>query len=196
MMIPTSYLIAIASKSLTTEYINEVFEIAGTGKAISGVSNDDVQTDLWIIPKGRRNSEEVTKQLQALQNIQAIHIVALGNPVETSDLPAVRQLFADIGLNAAAVPDASLLTFLNTKLNGQHSFYIDFDPLAPTPNSISIKSIQEHPQFSLPWIKEIEPGKGTQHNSLSPIEKEITTVIVEEVVSVEELEPPPPPPAK
>jgi hypothetical protein len=150
---PWSYLIAITTASNHVEVMVAVWNIAGKGKMICVVSNGSLSTDLWIIPKGRRNREEVLAQLQATPAIHSVSVVALSNPVRNEELWGVRELFGQIGWNTSDVTDEMLSLFLNVKLRGEYSYYIDYDPRERAPRKILIKRIEDHPGFSPDWLK-------------------------------------------
>ena len=104
-----------------------VLNIAGSGQAFHGFSNGVVSTDLSIIPKGKRNKQEVLIQLQAIPAIRSVSVVALSNPVNEKELKEVRELFAGIGWDACSVTNENLSLFINAKLQRQYTYYVDYD---------------------------------------------------------------------
>ena len=77
MMTPFSYLIAITTSRNNAEVILAILNIAEKGQAFHGFSNGAVSTDLWIIPKGKNNKQEIITRLQALPAIRIVSVVYL-----------------------------------------------------------------------------------------------------------------------
>ena len=94
---------------------------------------------------------------------------------------------AGADLDTAGVSDNELSLFIDTKLEGQYTYYIDpaFKRNERGLTNIRIKRVEDHPQFSPDWLKHAsgeQPGDGQ---------------IVEEIETIEVVrkgEPPPPPP--
>jgi hypothetical protein len=194
MMTPVSYLISISGSQKGVEAILTVAKIAGRGQAFHSFSNGDVSTDLWIIPKGKRNRQEVLKQLQAIPAIHSVSVVALSNPIKEKELKEVRELFAGVGLDASSVTNEDLSLFINAKLQGQYTYYIDYDLRGKTPVKIQIKPIQEHPHFSPDWVKATDYTETEiPDRELTIDDIKISSVVIENIEMEEEPPPPPPP---
>jgi hypothetical protein len=192
-MTAVSYLIAIITTQRSLEVTLALQHIAGSGQAFHGFSNGTVSTDLWIIPKGKTNRQKVITQLQAIPTIQSISIVALSNPVKEMELTEVRELFAQVGWDTNSVTDEALSLFINAKLQGQYTYYIDYNPLEKAPIRIQIKPIQEHPHFSPDWLQSAVATEGEeQDREFTEDDTVIHSVVVTETIE-EEIEPPPPP---
>jgi hypothetical protein len=118
-MTQASYLISVAASQKNVELILAILNTAGRGHALHGFSNGMVSTDLWIIPKGKRNREEIISQLHAIPTVDHVSVIALSNPVEGKELVEVLEMFTLIGWDASAVTNETLSLFISDKLNGQ-----------------------------------------------------------------------------
>ena len=110
---------------------------------------------LWFIPKGRKNKEEVTIQLKAIPAIKHVSVVALNQPLGSTELVEIWELFNDFNLDAKDVSDNELSLFIDSKIQGKHSYYMDFDHknIRWEKAKIHIKRIEDHPRFSPDWLK-------------------------------------------
>jgi hypothetical protein len=188
---PVSYLISVITSQKDVEVILAILNIAGKGHAFHGFSNGDISTDLWIIPKGKKNIQSVITELQTIPAIRSVTIVALSNPVKNSELLEVRKLFADVGWDASSVPDNTLSLFINAKLKGQYTCYIAYNHREKLPVKIEIKLIEEHPLFSPDWLKAADYTEDEiQSSDLTIDDIEIRSVVIE---TIQEIETPPPP---
>jgi hypothetical protein len=194
-MMPVSYLIAVTTTQPGLESVIAVFNIAGRGQPVYGFSFGGIHTNLWIIPKGKGSRQEVITKLQAVPAIGSVSVVALSNPVQQTELAAIRQLFTDIGWDASGVSDDALSEFMNAILKGQNRFYIDYNRREKTPVRIQIKPIEEHPLFSPDWLNAgITTDDEEPDREYTPDDFEIRNIIIEKRVEV--LLPPPPPDRK
>jgi hypothetical protein len=191
-MTTASYLMSITTSKKDAEVTLAILNTAGRGHAFHGFSNGAVNTDLWIIPRGKSNRQEVITQLQAIPAIRNVSIVTLSRPVQKNELGEVRELFAQLGWDSRNVTDDALLLFINAKLQGQYTYYIDYDHREKGPVKIQVKPIEQHPYFSLDWLKATTHNEDEgQDRELTIDDLEIRSVVLE---TVKEDEPPPPPP--
>src|ERR1700712_4610274 len=119
-MTAVSYLISLTTSQHDVETTVAMLNIVGPGQMIFG-SGDRT---LRIVPRSRKNMEDVITQLTAIPSIQDVAVVGLSNPVKDSELPGVRTLIADFGLGASGVSDEELSLFLNAKLKGEYTYYL------------------------------------------------------------------------
>jgi hypothetical protein len=195
-MTSISYLLSITTSSQETEVILAILNTAGRGHALFGTSNEVVSKTLWFIPKGRKNKEEVTIQLKAIPAIQQVSVVALSQPLGSTELAEIRELFNDFNLDAKDVSDDELSLFIDSKIQGKYSYYIDFDHKNTRweKAKIHIKRLEDHPQFSPDWVKrENSITESDMERDLSMDDIEVHTISFESS-GEEEIEPPPPPP--
>lgn len=193
-MTTVSYLMSVTSSQKGAEVFLAILNIAGRGHAFHGSSNGAVSKDLWIIPKGNKNKQEVIKQLQAIPAILSVSVVALSKPVRETELAEVRELFAGFGWDASSVTDDELSLFINAKLQGQYTYFIDYDFEKARTESVKIhvKPIEEHPHFSPDWLKKsIHVKEEMADRELTIDDIKISSVEIEEIE--EEIETPPPP---
>lgn len=190
-----SYFISVTTQQMNAEIILAILNIAGRGQSVYGFSNGTITTDLWIIPKGNRNRQEVITQLQAVPGIQSVSIVALSNPINEKELLEVRELFTQIGWDARSITDEKLLLYINSKLQGQYRFYIDHAHTEHTKNNpakINIRPIEEHPAFTPEWLQSTARSNSDLQDRMLTIDDiEVESIIIE--TTEEEIEPPPPP---
>lgn len=197
-MTSVSYLIlaTISQKDVEdVEGVLAILNIAGRGQAFLGSSSGNVSTNLWIIPKDRRNKQDVTTMLQAIPSIRSVSVVTLSNPAREQELVKVRHLFTRLGLDASDVTDDALSLFINAKLKGLYTYYIHYDNIGKEPVKIQVRPIKEHPHFSPDWLKarnRLEDEMSDKEFTIDDIE--IRSVVLEKMDEIEEIEPPPPPP--
>jgi hypothetical protein len=191
--VTTSYLISITTATNDVQIILAILNIAGKGQAFHGFSNDATNTALWIIPRGRKNSQEVTTQLQKMPGILSVSVVTLSTPVQKNELTEVRSLFSQIGWDSSQVTDKALSVFINAKLQGQYTYYVDYDHRAKTPIKIQIKPIEEHPHFSPDWLK-TNAYNEDEDRELTMDDLEIRSITLEMIEHEAESPPLPPPP--
>lgn len=196
-MIPVSYLLSVSTSRPQTEMIVAIFNTAGRGHVIFGTSNEEVSKTLWLIPKGQKNKEEVARQLQAISREQQIAIVALHQPLEVNQVTEIRALFNDFNLDPSDVTDGEISLFINSQIERTYSHYIDIDHTSRRSgqHKVSIKRLEDHPQFSPDWLKaKSEITEYDIDRDITIDDIEVRTVSFE--LSKEEPEPPPPPPSK
>jgi hypothetical protein len=99
---------AVTTTSNPVEVMVAVWNIAGRANAICSFSDGTFSTDLWIVPNGKRNREDVLAQLQATPAVQSVSVVALSNPVRNEKLWGVRELFGQIGWDVSDVTDETI----------------------------------------------------------------------------------------
>lgn len=189
----TSYLIfTTTNPQKNAEVMLAILNIAGSGQAFHGSSNEVVSTNLWIVPYGKRDKQELTSMLQKVTSIRSLSVVALSSPIREEELVEVRHLFAQVGLDASNVTDDSLLLFINAKLQGQYTYYIHYDNIGKWPVKIQVKPIKEHPHFSPDWLT----ARGNAEDEMPDKEFTIDDIEVRSVVieTIEKIEPPPPSP--
>jgi hypothetical protein len=188
-----SYLMAVTTTSNPVEVMVAVWNIAGRANAICSFSDGTFSTDLWIVPNGKRNREDVLAQLQATPAVQSVSVVALSNPVRNEKLWGVRELFGQIGLDASDVTDETLFVFVNAKLQGEYSYYIDFNPRERSPRKIRIKRIEDHPAFSPDWLKSTQQTKEVDADKEYSIDDfKISSVTLKPIKHRPPTPPPPP----
>ena len=157
-----------------------ILNIAGRGQAFHSFSNEAVSTDLRIIPKGKRNRQEVIIQLHAIPIISGVSIVVLSNPVKKNELIEVREMFAGVGWDASSVTHDALSLLINVKLQGQDTYYIDYAEREKRQVKIQITPIEEHPHFSLDWLNASDYTKDEiPDKELTIDDTEIRSVVVE-----------------
>jgi hypothetical protein len=195
-MTSISYLLSITTSSQEPEVILAILNTAGRGYALVGTGNESVSKTLWVIPKGRKNKEEVTTQLKAMPAIKQVSVVALSQPLEATELAEIRELFNDFNWDAKDVSDDELSLFIDSKIQGKYSYYIDFDHKNFRSEKVKIrfKRLEDRPQFSPDWLKrENSIAEPDLERDLTMDDIEVRTVSFESP-GKEEIEPPPPPP--
>jgi hypothetical protein len=190
-MTTVSYLMSVTTSKMDVEVTLAILNTAGMGQAFHSFSNGVAHTALWIIPKGKKSRQEIITQLQAIPAIRNFSIVALSKPVNKNVLAEVRELFAQLGWDASKVTDDALLLFINAKIQGQYTYYIDYEHKGKVPVEIQIKLIEEHPLFSPDWLQ------ATNHREYEEQDRELTIDDIEIrsviIKSIEEAPPTPPP---
>lgn len=192
-MTTTSYLISITTSGNDPQVILAILNTAGRGYAFHGFSNGAVNTALWIIPRGKKNSQEVATRLQKIPGILRISVVTLSKPVQKNELVEVRSLFSQVGWDSSQVTDEALSLFINAKLQGQYTYYVDYDHRAKAPIKIQIKPIENHPHFSPDWLKTTATNEDEDNDrELTMDDIEIRSVELG-TIEIEDPDPPPPP---
>jgi hypothetical protein len=189
---PLSYLITVTTVSNHLEVMVSLWNIAGRANPIGGFSDGTFSTDLWIISNGRRNGEEVLAQMQAIPAIRGVSVVALSNRLHNEELSGVRELFEQIGWDSSDVTDEALSLFLNAKLRGEYSYYIDFDPRERAPRKIRIKRIEDHPGFSPDWLKVTQQSKETDPDKEYTVDDFKISSVTLKSIKRQRKSPPPP----
>jgi hypothetical protein len=173
-MTAVSYLMLVTTSQNDMEVTLAVLNIAGRGQAFYGQSDSDGSTNLWLIPNGKKSKQEVITKLKAIPAIRNVSIVALSKPFIQAELGDVRDLFITAGLDTGNVNDDELFRFIDAKLHGKYTYYIDadFKPTKRGAVKIRIRPSEEHPHFSPDWLKESD----------SPLlEKEDTELTIEDI---------------
>lgn len=149
-MMAESYLMSLTTSQHDVETTVAIINIVGPGAAIFG-SGDST---LYIVPKGRTAKKEVIAKLKAIPTIKDVAVVALSNPVNESELPEVRALFSNFGLDASGVTDEELSLFLNAKLKGQYTYYLKFEwGKRGRSDKIYVRPVTELPGYSAERFK-------------------------------------------
>jgi len=133
-----------------------MLNIAGFNIPLYGSSGDFGCTSLRLILKARNKPEEIIKQIEALSIVNNVTLVPISSPFEQSELLELRDVFLKIGWDAQDVSGDELSIFFQSNLKGQNTHYIDFDHKRhrTSPVKISIKRLQDHPNFKPEWIRE------------------------------------------
>lgn len=195
---PVGYLISLSNFSATVnnrEVIQAALKIIGHWQQIMGMTNDSVNMNLFIVPAAEKDVEELTEQLQAIPKVRNVSVVAWSKPAKAAELAAVRKMLTRYNLNANTVNDKQLSMFLNSKLDGQYTYYIDQDRQLNLKglHDMHIKRLDEHPQYSPAWRKDrVVKQQDTIQNSDTI---EVQDVVIQTIKEVEPPPPPPPPPA-
>jgi hypothetical protein len=196
-MTTVSYLISVTTSQNDAEVTLAILNLAGKGQAFYGQTDDSGSTDLWIIPDSRKNRQELTTHLQAVPAIRSVSIVPLSKPIKEAEFAEVRELFAEIGWDASDVTDQELSSFINDKLEGKYTYYIDHDPRknGKVPAKIRVRPLTQHPHFSPDWLKKSDDAKDDiEDRELKIDDIEIREVTITRQVANEPPPPPPPPP--
>ena len=187
----------VSTSQKDVEVILAILNIAGMGQAIYGENDSTGWTDLWIIPQSKKSKHEVTTQLLAVPAIRRVSVVRLSKPVKEIELSEVRELFAGIGWDASSVTDKELSLFVNAKIQGQYTYYIDHDETkkGKEPVKIRIRPAQEHPHFSPEMLKKsYYPEDDAEDRVFTIDDIKIHEVTILDQITVEPVEEPPPPP--
>jgi hypothetical protein len=186
-----SYIMTIATSQNGVNEFLAIRNIAGTGHVQYVRSGDFGNIELWIVPKSKKNKEELVTQLQAVPFIQQVSVVALNNPVASIKLLEVRKLFNSLGWDTSDVTDEELSLFLNAKLQGKTTWVIDFEHGQDrTTGKVRIIRAEEHAHFSPKWLVNDEVEEESLDRELTIDDLEIQSVMEEDIVEV----PLPPPP--
>jgi hypothetical protein len=186
----------VATSQTGVEVFLEIRNIAGTGHVQFGRSGDFGGVDLWIVPKSKKNREELLIQLKAVPFIRQVSIVTLSKSITNTELFEVRALFNNLGWDTNDVRDEELFLFLNAKRQGKFTYMIDVDHgKGHTAEKIRIIRAEEHPHFSPEWLDHDDYTEEILDKKLTVNDLEIRSVVVESVLK-EEPPPPPPPPSR
>jgi hypothetical protein len=195
-MAPVGYLICVSTVQSDREVILSIRNIAGLGQPFFGSSGSTGNIDLWIIPNGKANREEVLTKLRDVAAIRHVSIVALSNPVTVIEIGELREmLLKEVGWDSSSVTDDEMALFLNSKLQWHDKYYIDYDhkEYGKSPVKIQIKLVTDHPNFSPEWIKRSRPTEVKMPDRELTLD-DFKTETIEHVEMVEVKAPPSPPP--
>lgn len=152
-----TYILYIEQSSQGDEdfYIT-VLNITGGSLPLYGSSGDFGCVSLRLIYKARNKPEEIKRQIEALPIVNNITLIPISSPIEQSELVGLRNIFLKIGWDTQDVSGEELSTFFQSILKGQNTHYIAFDHIRhrTSPVKISIKKLQDHPNFKPEWIRE------------------------------------------
>ena len=196
-MTPVGYLISLSVRDFDREAMLAVQKITRQGQVLFGLTKEAVSTHLYVIPANKNSAPELTSQLQAVPGFSQVHVVAFSNPIKETELSEVRKIFAGVDINASSVSDDELSLFIDSKLQGQYTYYIHLDhkPNKKGLFDMHIKLLTEHPQYSPDWIKDTVRTKKEKQDTEQPFDDIETHVdVVIQTVEVDEPPPPPPPP--
>jgi len=148
-MMQISLLILLELKEYSDDLYFTIVNSIGRGYHYSKEDNVS-RTELWMIPKARKEKNEIINQLKAIEVVQNVSLVTIENSAKSVDLKAVRQLFTAYGWDAGSIKDEELLLYLNSTFQLQGTYYIDFESGKPGAKShrIFIKPIPENPSYS------------------------------------------------
>jgi hypothetical protein len=192
-MTTTGYLMWVTTSKMSVESTLAIANIAGRGQAFHSFSIGAGTTGLWIIPRGKKNKQEVITELQAAPSIRSVSVVALTNPVQKNELTEVRELFTQFGWDTTEVTDEALSLFINAKLQRQYTYFIDHQHIERNPHKIQIKPVEEHPSFSPDWLKATDYNEEQdQGRELTLDDLEIRSVVIGKIEIDEPPTPPPP----
>lgn len=152
-----SYILFIEKSSQgDIELMLSILNIAGRGFSFYGSSNDSTSLSLWLIFNGKNNPAEIKKQLEAISPIKKVTVITVSSPIKETEIKALREVFLKIGWDSQDVSNEELSMFIKAKLHHQETHYIDYDhkKIQSSPVKIKIIPIQNHPDFSLDWLKE------------------------------------------
>jgi hypothetical protein len=131
-----------------------VKNIAGTGQIQYGRGGTAGIVDLWIIPKSKKNPEEVVSQLEAVPFILNVSVVSLSKPVTNTEVTKARELLNSLGWDTSAVGDEDLSLYLNAKLQGKWTYLLDITyDTSRKVEKLQIIKAEEHPLFSAELIE-------------------------------------------
>ncbi len=170
-----SYLMSVTSIKQDVEVLLAIQKIAGRGRILYGSSTEFTKRNLWIIPKGNKNSKAIISRLNEMPAIRNVSIVTLSKPVKETELTEVRKLFAYFNWDTSGVNDNELLLFIYEKIQGKYTSFIDYKhkKIGKESVEIRIKPIEEHPNFSAEWLT-----KNT-HSKVKLPENELTIADIE-----------------
>ena len=193
-MSPIGYIISISTSQNNTEDMRTVLKIAGQGQVLFGTSTEAQCTNLYATQAGKKSKQKLTTQLQAVPGFSKVNVVALSRSIKKTELSEVRKIFADLDWDSSSVSDDELSFFIVSKLKGQSIYYIDlgYKRIGKGPVKMSIKRLEEHPQYSPDWLKKSDrKKKDTQTGKQTHDYIETRTVLLK--TEAVEVEPPPPP---
>jgi|SRR5688572_3858458 len=194
-MIPVGYLITVTASESDRQGVQTVLKIAGCGQEFFGSTTEAVSIHLFVIRESKKSPQELTTQLQAVPGFLKVAVIALSTPIREAELSEVRELFTGLGWDASGVANDELSLFINDKLLGQYTCYIDLDRKKYGGLiTMRIKRLEDHPQFSPDWLKDNgrkKEGIQDEEQSFEDIETHESVI---EIIEEEEVEPPPPPP--
>jgi hypothetical protein len=196
-MIPVGYIISITASENNRQVVQTVLKIAGRGQCFLGSTKEAVSIYLFLIRDTKNSKQELATQLKAIPGFSKSAIVALSKPIDGTELSEVRKIFADLDWDTTGVTDDELSLFINDKLLGQYTYYIDLDNKRNKkgPIYMRINRLEDHPQFSPDWLKDSNRIKEEiQGEEQSFDDIEVGEILIE-TEEKEEPPPPPPPPA-
>ena len=154
-MRPIGYIISVSTSQNNTEDLLNVLRIAGQGQFILGTTTETLSTHLYAIAAGKKSKQELATQLHAVPGFSKVHLVALSKSIKKTELSEVRKIFDEFDWDSSTVSDDELSSFIDSKLNGQHTYYLDLDykKRGKGPVKMYVKRLEEHPQYSPDWLK-------------------------------------------
>ena len=198
-MTPVGYMISVTASPSNRQVVQTVLKLAGAGQTISGLTTESISAYLFVTTAGTKSTQELTIQLQAAQDFSKVTIVSLSKPINRAELSEVREIFAGLNWDASNVSEDELSLFLNDKLLGQYTYYIDLDldhrKYRRGPIPMRIKRLEDHPQFSPDWLIDTGRKKEEIQDGESADDIETHESLIEGVEKEEVIPPAPPPPA-
>jgi hypothetical protein len=191
-MASKSYILYIEQSSQgDVDFTLSTLNIAGVSIPLYGRSGDFGCVSLRLLLKARNKPTEIKKQLEAISIVNNVTLVAVSSPLEESEISDLRNIFLKIGWDTQEVSREDLSIFIESNLQGRYTHYIDFDHKRHRnlPVKISIKRLQEHPNFKPEWIRETNIGLENLPDKEFTRE-DITTTIIESTSYVHPRNPP------
>ena len=195
-MTPVGYMISVTTSALNRQVVPAVLKIAGSGEMFFGSTIENINNHLFVVRENKKSTQEFTAQLQAVPGISKVVVAAISQPVTDIELSEVRELFAGLDWDANDVTDDQLSLFIDDKLRGQYTYYIDLGHKKNSGGTISmrIKRLEEHPEFSPDWLMATGGTKEKRQDEEPSFDDIETGELMIEMEEKEEPEPPPPPP--
>jgi hypothetical protein len=160
-MNPVCYLISIIlfpRPDRNAEVLVAVHNITGIGRCIYGYGYNNIYKELWLIHKPKSNRTEVEAKLQKVLSNYEVSVIALNNPVQEVELGPVRTFLYAFGWDLGSVSDQELSLYINSALQRQYKYYVDFKPEFNESGTVRIyiKKQEDHPDFTPHWLGDEE----------------------------------------
>ena len=187
------YFISVSVPQSEQEVGLAIYKILSPCHVLMGFGSDKIaMTNLYVSTATHSSASELKNELKALKGVSQVLVSPLSSPIKPDELAEVRSAFAAIDRDATSVSDELLSMYLNLKLQGKYTHYMDF---GFKPNSkglfpMRINRLEDHPEFSPEWLKDtaVNMSEGKEEYFVSGS----MTITSEE----KRIVPPPPPPLR
>jgi hypothetical protein len=173
------------------------------GFPLYGLQKQSGSTELHIVPASKKSRQEITEELKAIRDVRSVSVVEVSNPIKEAELAEIRNLLAGIELDASNISNDLLALFLEDKLQGEYTYFMEMHRtrIDEVPVPISIIRTEDLPGVTPEILADARkermyfPNRRLTKDDFETFTEDFVLEVTEEDPS-NDLEPPPPAPAK
>ena len=118
------YLLLLTNENDNGASLVSLLNNAGLGQMLLG-RGGDLQTNLWLITKVRKEKNEVIQSLKELPAIKKVRIIEFNDPVAPDVIPKARFLVESMGFDTTLIKDEEWQLYLQANLERKFLYFLD-----------------------------------------------------------------------